>query len=348
VTVLSHNTLENKISLVLVPLLASAGLRVLKLICADEPSGQALLDNLVSIPGIDLPSNPADVDKRIARTGGAYAPIPESIVLDDTSSLLSDLDEITRFELHSLFTLYAVDWDGISIDIRVGDYTSPIKARQAQKLAMGLKVHCEAMRTGFSFFIGYQNQPLGHALGTVLELQEALAVLKAKGPLDLTKLALEHGADLLIHAGKFIDRTRAKSCLKKQLQNGSALERFKDIIQVNKGTAEVTGELYPFSLSKRVLRIVSHKKGFIHRIAMDRLFDLKRRLCSEHKGAGLLLLKKIGDTTEKNGPLAEAYLPSSWDAQLVQAEVQDIFSISQYPPEFLPLIAEKIKGSFRF
>ncbi|MEE9503012.1 MAG: hypothetical protein V3V48_13125 [Candidatus Aminicenantaceae bacterium] len=81
---------------------------------------------------------------------------------------------------------------------------------------------------------------------------------------------------------------------------------------------------------------------------MDRLFDLKHRLCSEHKGAGLRLKKKIGDTTDKNGILAEAYLPSSWDNQLIQTQVQEIFSISDYPPEFQPLIAEKIKGSFRF
>jgi pyrimidine-nucleoside phosphorylase len=348
VTVLSHNTLEDKISLVLVPLMASAGLRILKSIWSDILSGHALLDNLLSIPGITLPSNPEDIDRLLERIGGAYASVPEFAPLYKEGFTYPNQDEITRFKVYSLFTLYAIDWDGIAVDIRVGDYSNLIKTQNAQDFWIDLKEHCNAAGIGSSFFISNLEQPLGHALGPILELQEAIDVLKAKGPFDFTKLAIEQGADLLMHAGKFTDRTLAKSFLKKQLQNGAALNRFKDIVKALKGTAEVTDDLYPFPLAKRNLRIVSHKKGYIHRIAMDRLFDLKHRLCSEHKGAGVLLLKKIGDTTDKNDTLAEAYLPSSWDAQLIQTEVQDIFSISQFPPEFQPLITEKIKGSFRF
>jgi len=348
VTVLSHNNLEDKISLVLVPLLASAGVRILKPIWSDELSGQALLDNLLSIPGITLPTNPEDIDRLLERIGGAYASVLEFFPLYKEGLTYPDPDEINRFKVYSLFTLYAVDWDGIVVDIRIGDYSNLIKIQNAQELAMDLKEHCDAACIGSSFFISNLKQPLGHAIGPILELQETLDVLKAKGPLDFTKLAIEQGADLLMHAGTFTDRPLAKSFLKKQLQNGAALDRFKDIVQALKGTTEVANDLYPFPLAKRNLRIVSHKEGYIQRIAMGRLFDLKHRLCSEHKGAGLLLLKKIGDTTDKNDTLAEAYLPPSWDTQLIQTEVQNIFSISHFPPEFQPLIAEKIKGSFRF
>jgi pyrimidine-nucleoside phosphorylase len=215
-------------------------------------------------------------------------------------------------------------------------------------LALDLKEYCDATDLGASLFISNQNQPLGHSLGPVLEFQEALNVLKAKGPLDFTKMALELGADSLMLAGEFSNRTQAKSFLKNQLMNGSALRKFREIIQSLTGKEDVGGNLYLTPPDRREFCIVSHGKGYIHRIAMDRLFDLKQRLCSEYQGSGLLLLKKIGDTTNKNETLVKVYLPSSLDMRLIRFKSQDIFTVSRFPPEFQPQIVEKIKGSFRF
>lgn len=348
VTVLSNNNFEDKISLVIVPLLASAGVKILKLIWSDGFSGQALLNNLLVIPDIKLPSNPVIINKLLEHNKGTYALVPESFTPHHIDTLEQDLDELTRFKVISMFTIYTVSWDCIAIDIKVGDYPQLQTIQGAQELTMDLKEHCDAAHIGSSFLVSNMNQPLGHAFGPILELQEALDVLKARGPLDLTKLVLEQGADLIMHAGKFAHRNHAKSFLKKQLQNGNALHTFKDIVQTLESTAEVTDDFYPFPLAKRNLKIISPKEGYIQRIAMDRLFDLKYRLCSEDKGAGLLLLKKIGDTTHKNDILAEVYIPSSWDTQIIQTKVQDFFSISNFPPEFQPLIVEKSKGSFRF
>jgi thymidine phosphorylase len=81
---------------------------------------------------------------------------------------------------------------------------------------------------------------------------------------------------------------------------------------------------------------------------MDLLLDFKRRLCLKDQGAGLLLVKKIGDRADINDTLAKAYPPSSWNSELIQKEVQKIFTVSRFPPEFQPQTIEKIKGSFRF
>jgi pyrimidine-nucleoside phosphorylase len=348
VTVLSHNGLEDKISLVLVPLLASAGMRCLKLIWSDGSSGQAAFNNLLSFPGLVLPSKTEDIHRILERTGGVYAVVSESAPLLDTTLAVKGLEAITRFEVLSLFTIYAIRWKGIAADIRIGNDPNQTKAQKARDLAMNLKEHCEATGSGFSFFINNQNQPLGYALGPVLELREALDVLQAKGPPDLTKIALEVGSDLLMFRGQFSHRTEAKSFLKNQLLNGAAYARFKEIIQAFKVSEKAADD--PFSLppARREFRIASRRKGYIQRIAMDRLLDLKQKLCRENQQAGLLLLKKIGDTTDKNDLLAKAYLPSSWNTELIRAEVQDIYTISRFPPEFRPQIQEKIKGSFRF
>jgi pyrimidine-nucleoside phosphorylase len=348
VAILSHNELEDKISLVLVPLLASAGLRILKFIQSDEISGQALLDNLFSIPGVSLPSNPEDIHRLLERTGGVYAQVPGFSYLLDKAPTPSALDKMGRFKVLSLFAIYAVPWKGIAVDVRVGGYPLQTKTPNARDLAEDLKEHCDAAGMGFSFFISNQNQPLGHALGPVLELQESLDVLKAKGPLDLTKIALELGADLLMFAGKFFHRTEAKSFLKNLLISGAAYSRFREIIQAQKSEEVAEKTLFPYPPATQESRIVSRRKGYINRIAMDRIIDLKQRLCREDRSAGFLLLKKIGDITDINETVVRAYLPQSWDTKLIQTEIQDIFTLSRTPPEFQPQIKEKIKGRFRF
>ncbi len=348
VTILSHNDLEDKISLVLVPLLASAGMRCLKLVWSDTPSGQAVLNNLLSLPGVELPSNPVYIHKTLAHTGGLFATSPGSSLLLKETPPKSGLDTVTRFEELCLFALYAIHWEGIVADIRMGEYTHQAEAQNARDVAMVLKEHCEAAGFGCSFFINKESQPLGHALGPDLELQEAIDVLKAKGPLDLTKMALEAGADLLMFSGGFSHRTEAKSFLRNQLLSGAAHARFNEIIRALKGKDEVGENPVPLPAAGKEFPILSRQKGYIQRIAMDHLLDLKQKLCRENRGAGLLLLKKIGDTTDTNEILAKVYLPSSWSTERIQSEMRNIYTISRFPPEFRPRTQEKIKGSFRF
>ncbi len=349
VTFLSHNEFEDKISLVLVPLLASAGVRILKLLWSDEPSGQALRNNLKSIPGVVLPSNPEDIHRILERTGGVFASIPETSPLQDKARHRSGSDKLIRFKVPSLFTIYSVRWNGIAADIRVGDYSHQINTSRARDLVLDLKEHCDAAGLGSSFFITNQNQPIGSAFGPVLELQEALDVLQAKGPFDLTKMTLEIGADLLMFRRQFPIRTEAKAFLKEQLLSGAAHARFKEIIlALKKEEEEVLENLLTFPPAARVFRILSPRKGYIEKIAMDRLFDLKQRLCRQNQDAGIRLHKKIGDTTEVNDTLATVYLASSWNTELIQNEGLDIFAVSRFPPEFEPQVTEKIKGSFRF
>jgi thymidine phosphorylase len=128
--------------------------------------------------------------------------------------------------------------------------------------------------------------------------------------------------------------------------SGAAHVRFKEIIRGLKSFEEVEDNLPTCSPVKTEFCVTARRKGYIERIDMDRLLDLRQRLCRENQGAGLLLLKKIGDTTDKDDTLARVYLPKSCDTEHIQTEVQDIFSVSRIPPEFQPQIAEKIKGSF--
>lgn len=346
VTLLTQNDFEDKASLVLVPLLASADVRVLKFIWTDEPAGQSLLKNLCAIPDFKPVSIPDDLPRLLESIKGVFVLAPESI-----TSLLADglsPNVFDRFREHCLFTLYTTDWKGIAIDLKIGHYPHMLNLERAKEWALEMTEHLDASCTGSSFLITSLNQPIGQALGPALELREALDVLKARGPFDLTKLVFELGADLLMLASHYTDRTHAKSLLRKYLQNGDALKAFKNIIQGHRGLPDITDDQYHFPVAEKKIQISSTRAGYIRDIDSARLLGLKNRLCSEHNGAGLLLLKKIGDTVRKKETLAEIYLPSLGQSRTFPFEVQKLFFISKQPPELQPMVQEKIKGSFRF
>ena len=77
--------------------------------------------------------------------------------------------------------------------------------------------------------ISDMNQPLGNAIGNALELKEAIETLQGKGPQDFTELCLEAGSIMLIQSKLADDIEQAKEMLLKSIDNGTALEKLKEM-----------------------------------------------------------------------------------------------------------------------
>ena len=78
--------------------------------------------------------------------------------------------------------------------------------------------------------ISDMNQPLGYAIGNILEVKEAVNTLKGKGPKDLIDLCLEAGSIMLVQAKKYHDKKEAYNALLNVLENGKAYEKLKEFI----------------------------------------------------------------------------------------------------------------------
>jgi pyrimidine-nucleoside phosphorylase len=75
------------------------------------------------------------------------------------------------------------------------------------------------------------NQPLGDTVGTALEIKEAIALLKGEGPEDMKELVLKLGMEIVRLAGVAGSTLSAKQTVQRHLSDGSALEKFKDMIK---------------------------------------------------------------------------------------------------------------------
>jgi pyrimidine-nucleoside phosphorylase len=239
---------------------------------------------------------------------------------------------------------------GASFDIKVGKGSFLKNPKQARSLALSLKNTCNRLRISSTFILSNMDQPLGQAVGNSLEIREVLEVLKGSGPLDVLKLALELGTEILLLAKKSLNRTEAKRDLKEKIIKGEALEKFKQIIEAQRGNSRIIDDYSFLPQAKNRIKILSPNKGFIQEIIMRRIRSLclnlktggKKTTDSSDHGTGLLIFKKIGEKVEKGETLAEVHFNDVKNVSGFEKEVQRAFIISERPPAFRPFIIERI------
>ena len=241
----------------------------------------------------------------------------------------------------------------IVLDIKVGGGSPILKIKEARKLAISIKSTLDGIQVNSSILLTSFNQPVGQALGNSLEIREAIDTLKGSGPLDMLKLTLELGSEILLLADKNKTKIEAKEVLKKAIVDGRALKKFKEIIEAQKGNSRVTDDYSLLPLSTKRIHISSRKSGFIHKINMCQLHSLYLKLMSsgressaaEKRGIGFILQKKTGDWARKGESLVEVHLGNTTQCTWIDDESQEIFTISETAPPFQPLIIERIKDS---
>lgn len=350
----------DKTSLVLVPLGASAGVPVLKIL-APLPIRSSLSQTkslmralsfsgkLQSIPVFQIPIRAGEIQEQLSTIRAVffslkrYLSILHKNIQPTINSPLIDQDLLFR----SFLTFLICGAKKIVFDIQVGDGSFLESAEKAKNLAYSIKDICTRLKIDSSFILSDMTQPLGQAFGDTHELIEALEILKAEGPSDVLKLCLELGTEMLMLAKRANHRIEAKEMLRTEILKGNALEKLREIINVQGRDSRVVDDYSLLRTTAGKAEIRSPKKGFIQTFKMTQIFSLYLRL-REKSGlkvghaAGFLVFKKKGDWVEKGETLAEVYFHDKRTATQVIKELQDIFYISETPPNFQPLIIDRI------
>ncbi|NQT79991.1 MAG: hypothetical protein HQ555_06335 [Candidatus Aminicenantes bacterium] len=369
ITPFSSGGPDDKISLVLVPLIASAGVTVSKVLEPLTSFGQLgrdsspnlvdkndLLFKIKSIPGFHTSLSQKEIINQLYKVKGVLftppAPITsflKKIFIQNSSKSKQDLCDFFA----SLFSIdiLVCGANGAVCDIKIGEGAIIKNQQEAQILVRSIRKICNQMNINTSFLLTAMNQPPGQAVGNSLEIIEVLEILKGRGPLDALKLTLELGSEMLLLAKKASSMQEAKKILKEKILKREALSKLKDIIKAQKGDPLVIENYSLLPQAEERTKIFSKKKGFIHQLKMKRMSALCLKLGMLHNkkagstdfGAGLLIFKKIGDPVEKGDVLAEVHFNNKSDRFWINKEFQEIFVISDRSPDFQPLIIERIR-----
>jgi len=226
-------------TLVLIPLLAAAGLTIGKL------SGRALghtggtIDKLESIPGFRTDLSKDEFMQLVRKNGLALADhtedmVPADRILYELRDVTATVDSLPLIVASIMSKKIAGGASGIVIDVKTGSGAFLPKLEDSRRLGRALVSIGTKLGRRMAALITDMSQPLGLMVGNALEVREAIDTLNGKGPEDLTTLCCELGAELLLFAEESEDRDRAIRRLNTLLHDGSALSKFEQLI-LNQG-----------------------------------------------------------------------------------------------------------------
>jgi pyrimidine-nucleoside phosphorylase len=191
---------------------------------------------------------------------------------------------------------------------------------------------------------------LGFAIGNSLEVKEAIEVLKDKGPEDLRTLCLVLGAHMLKLGGAVKDYEEGKNRLKIILQEGTAFNKFREMIAAQGGNPEIIDKPELLSLAKHCTNIKANISGYIQKID-SRLIGESAMLLGAGRekkeseidlSVGIILKKKVGSKVNINEDLAEVYYNDSKNLKETKNKLFSSFVIGDKKPKKLPLILATI------
>lgn len=230
----------DKTSLIIAPLLASAGLYLPMIAGRSLGHTGGTLDKLETIPGFRADISIADFQTLVKNNGaGIMAQTSEICPADGKIYALRDVTgtvaSVPLIVSSIMSKKIAEGIQGLVLDIKVGSGAFLPTVEKAKVLADMLKKVGEHFGIKTDLVYTNMDQPLGNFSGMACEVLEAIDCLKGKGPEDTMAVCLKLSSKLMIQSGKAKDETESNSILTALIKNGSAFDKFDEMISIQGG-----------------------------------------------------------------------------------------------------------------
>ena len=253
----SSGGVGDKTSLVVLPLVAACGVPVGKMSGRGLGSSGGTLDKLESFTGwssglsIDgFRQQLSEIGFVLAGQSADLAPADGKLyALRDVTATVSSVPLIAASIMSKKLAAGA---DGIVLDVKVGSGAFMKTVEEARELAtIMVNIGKDAGRDTVAI-LSDMNQPLGHAIGNALEVQEALATLRNDNPpADFWEHCLHSAAYMLLLAGSAETLDECRVLARAARDNGKALKKFRAMVAAQGGDPALVDD--PTKLPEAVL-----------------------------------------------------------------------------------------------
>lgn len=354
----SSGGVGDKCTPIVLPLVATFGVESVKL------SGRGLgitggtIDKFESIEGFstsiaieDFPSKIRDCGMVISGQTPDLAPADK--VLYALRDVTATVDSIPLIASSIMSKKIAGGAKAIILDVKCGSGAFMKTKEDAMKLAQAMMSIGKLAKRDVRCIVSDMDQPLGNNCGNVLEMQEVHFTLSGSGPEDLvciSSIIAAHMVDMAGKANGMSFEELVNEC-KNRLNNGMALEKYKDLILSQGGCISSTGGPVYVDVPFEVFSISAPCDGYISRVDASLIGKAcvtvgSGRLTKEDKidyGAGVVLRKKIGDRVSRGDTLCSIYVGRSIEADDEKVDTAasyalDAYEICDIPVEKGPII----------
>ncbi len=314
-----HSTggVGDKVTLILMPIIAALGIPVAKISSRGYGISGGTIDKLESIPGFDTEVSSQGFRDILEKTGICIA--NQSLNLAPAEGKLYKLrneiacaDSLPIIAASLMSLKLATGSDKIVFDITCGNGTY-IKTREnAKKLAKLLIRLGKRLDKQIGCVITDMNEPLGYCIGHNLEIQETIMALQGKMPEDLENVIEALGSLMITLVTGNKNQAENITSIKEVLKDGRAYEKFKAMVEAQKGDIRFVKEPELFRKAKHIMPVLADKAGIVEHIDADIVGSIAiylgaGRMKEEsqiNRTAGITLNKKIGDTVNSGEVLA--------------------------------------------
>ena len=314
-----HSTggVGDKVSMVLGPIMAAAGLAIPMLTGRSLGHTGGTTDKLETIPGfqtsLTLDQFKANVETHgICIMGQTESICPADRKMYALRDVTDTIDSIPLICGSIMSKKIAEGIQGLVLDIKTGNGAFMKTIDQARSLGQILQKVGEAFHVKTDVVYSSMNQPLGRTAGLWCEMDESIAALKGDGAKDLMDVVFELGSKLLVQAGIIRGETAAVSMQENLIQSGKAYDKFEEMVSVQGGDLSQIKQLHQ---PKFELIVSAKSSGYLE--SMDTLnigWAAVELGCGRRKKddildptAGIEFMAKIGNKVQKGDPLFRCF-----------------------------------------
>ena len=343
-----HSTggVGDKTSLVLAPMVASLG------VCVAKMSGRGLghtggtIDKLESFTGFTTEISKETFIKNvneihIAIAGQTADLAPADKKLYALRDVTATVDQISLIASSIMSKKLASGADGIILDVKTGDGAFMKTLEDSVALAKEMVSIGKLAGKHTVAVISDMDQPLGNAVGNILEVKEAIDTLKGNGPKDLEELVLTLGSYMVVAAQKANSIKEARDALKQTIIDGTAFETFRQFILAQGGCEEEV--LHPEKLPNAayVEEVLCETNGYVGKIQTEEIGRIVLLLGGGRETkesnidltVGVVLSKKRGDAVREGDVLAVIHANNHEKLMQAKKRLKEAYLITERKPE---------------
>ena len=337
-----HSTggVGDKVSLLLAPLVAAAGVAV------PMVSGRGLghtggtIDKLAALPGYRTDLSIDRFQKVLEQCGYAMAAPSAEVAPADkrmyaTRDISGTVESIPLITSSILSKKLAEGIDGLVMDVKCGRAAFMKEQHDALALMEGLVETGRQAGIKMAALLTDMDHPLGLAIGNALEVAEVIAALDGQCPSDLREVTLALGTEMLLLAGVATDAASAKATLEQLWSDVVVRQVFRHNLELQGGDPRVLDDPSLLGRAAFVVPVEASRPGFVvdvdpqalGRVVVDLGGGRRQPTDAIDPLVGIVLKKVLGDPVMAGDVLAFVHAATEDAAGMAVMRVQHAMPI---------------------
>ena len=338
-----HSTggVGDKVSVILAPIVAAAGVPVPMISGRGLGHTGGTLDKLESIPGFRVDYSIKEYEQKISQTGVCLigqtpkiCPADKKLyALRDVTATIQSIPLITGSIMSKKM---AEGIDALVLDVKTGNGAFMQSYEDSLALAKQLIAVGEHFGKPTLAYITDMSEPLGNTVGNWLEMVECFEAMQGDGPDDLMEVTHQLSGAMIFLGKKAGTIEEGVEISKEMISSGKAWNKFLEIVASQEGDIEMVQQPQKYPRAKYQANIKAEQTGYIAAINALEVgltsvtLGAGRQISSDNidPKAGIVLHRKKGDAVEKGESLMTVYTDKKNELENAAARLKEAVTYS--------------------